>query len=173
MRSEFGPVIRGVKLLVAERARLSKSGPQFLIIHQFRKPETVCTPGEVIADILFLHRTKRISLPLSLRLMLVFDYLGRCRHLGQNAGQIAAGLSIDPFTRRHGAYAGARLTLSRKVSRRAVKQQIIRLRAALRQAFQKAGLSFDPRRVLISEESATNEVRYRLKASVNWEHLEN
>jgi hypothetical protein len=50
------------------------------------------------------------------------------------------------------------------------QQQIMRLRAGLRQAFRKAGLSLDPSRVLVSEVTLTNEVRYRLRASVNWQH---
>src|SRR5262245_12570495 len=103
MRSEFDPIIREVRLLVAERAELSKSGPRFLIFHRFWQPETLCTPGEAIAEVRLLYRIKEIAVPLSLRLMLLFDYLARYKHFGQCASQIAAGLSVDPFTRRHGA----------------------------------------------------------------------
>lgn len=102
--------------------------------------------------------------------MLLFDYLARHKHLGQNAGQIAAGLSTDPFTRQYGAYARATSSLVKKVGRTAVKQQIMRLRLGLQQAFRKAGLNLDPGRVLLSEPTMTNEVRYRLKAAVIWEH---
>jgi hypothetical protein len=170
MLNEFDPIIRGVKLLAAERAELSKSGPRFLVFHRFWQPETLCTPGEVIAEIRFLHRRREVPVRLSLRLMLLFDYLARHKNLGQNAPQIAAGLTIDPFARQHGAYASATVNLRKKVSRAAVKQQIMRLRIGLRQAFRKAGLSLDPDRVLLSEPTTTNEVRYRLKASVIWEH---
>jgi hypothetical protein len=172
MRSEFDQIIRGVKLLVAERAQLAARGPHFLILHRFWKQETICTPGEAIAEVRFIHRRREIAVPVSLRLMLLFDYLARHKHLGQNAGQIAAGLSADPFTRQHGAYAGAKAGLSKGASRTSVKQQIMRLRAGLRFAFRKAGLSLAPNRVLISEETTVNEVRYRLKASVSWEHFE-
>jgi hypothetical protein len=170
MRSEFEPIIRVVRLLAAERAELSRSGPRFVIIHRFWQPETFCTAGEAIGEIRFLHRTKEIPVPLSLRLMLLFDYLARHKHLGQGAGQVAAGLSADPFIQQHGAYAGASTSLSRRVSRTAVKQQMMRLRAGLRNAFRRVGLGLDPTRVLISEATSTNEVRYRLKASVAWEH---
>ena len=85
---------------------------------------------------------------------------------------MAAGLSADPFTQQHGAYARATSNLAKRMSRTAVKQQIMRLRAGLQQAFRKAGLSLDPDRVLLSEPTTTNEVRYRLKASVIWEHRE-
>jgi hypothetical protein len=62
--------------------------------------------------------------------------------------------------------------LAKKVSRTAVKQQIMRLRVGLRLAFHNAGISLDPERVLVSEVTITNEVRYRLRASVNWQHSE-
>lgn len=170
MRETFESVIRMTKLLEAERAQLSARGPHFCIYHRFWQPATLCTPGEAIAEIRLLHRTKEVSVPLSLRLMLLFDYLARHKHLGQNAAQIAAGLSTDPFTRQHGAYAHATSSLAKKTSRTAVKQQIMRLRIGLQQAFRKAGLSLDPDRVLLSELTTTNEVRYRLKAAVIWEH---
>ena len=128
--------------------------------------------GEAIAEIRLWHRTQKTSVPLSCRSMLIFDYLARHQHLGQSAAQIAAGLSIDPFARQHGAYAGATRNLSKKVSRSAVKQQIMRIRSGLRQAFREASLKLDPASVLLSEETTVSEVRYRLKASVIWEHSE-
>lgn len=171
MRSEYEPIIRAVKLLAAERAELS-SGPRFLILHRFWQRGTICTPGEAITEIRLLHRTRQLPVPLSLRLLLLFDYLARHKRLGQNAGQIAAGMSADPFTQQHGDYARAKSSLRRRVSRTAVKEQIMRLRAGFRRAFREAGVTLDPARVLVSDETITNEVRYRLKASVSWEHWE-
>jgi len=81
MRSEFEPIIHGVRLLAAERAELSESGPRFVIVHHFWQPGTLCTPGEMIVEIRLVHRTREISIPLSLRLMLLFDYLARHKHL--------------------------------------------------------------------------------------------
>jgi hypothetical protein len=172
MRSEIEPIIRGVKLLVAERAQLAGRGPHFIILHRFWKPETICTPGEAIAEVRLIHRRRETTVPLSLRLMLLFDYLARHKSLGQSAGQIAAGLSADPFTRQHGAYAGAKARLKKTVSRTSVKQQVMRLRTGLRRALRKAGLNLDPKRILISEMTVVNEVRYRLKAVVQREHQE-
>jgi hypothetical protein len=172
MRSEAEPIIRGFKLLVSERAQLAARGPHFLILHRFWKPETICTPGEAIAEIRLLHRRRQFPIPLSLRLMLLFDYLARHKPLGQSAGQIAAGLNIDPFVRAHGGYANANPSLSRHMSRTALKQQIMRLRAGLRHAFHESGLNFDPGRVLISKKTTMNEVRYQLQASVIWQHSE-
>ncbi len=170
--NEFEPILRTIDLMKAERAELSVRGPSFLIIHRFWQPETFCTPGEVIGDIRLLHRRREISVPLSLRLLLLFDYLARHRHLAQSASQIAAALSADPFSQEHGFYANAQETLGKELSRTAVKQQVMRLRAALGSAFRKGGLSLNPNRVLVSEETEGNEVRYRLKISVDWQHVE-
>jgi hypothetical protein len=104
--------------------------------------------------------------------MLLFDYLARHRHVGQSASLIAGGLNVDPFTLEHGAHANAQEFLAKSLTRTAVKQQILRLRAALGAAFRKAGLNLDPERVLVAEPTEGNEVRYRLKISVTWEHLE-
>lgn len=172
MPDERELVVRAADLMAAERAELAMSGPPFLVLHRFWQPGTRCTPGEAIADIRFLHRTGEVSVPLSLRLTLLFDYLARHQHLAQCAAQIAAGLTVDPFTRRHGSYARATASLSKKVSRTSVKQQIMRLRAGLQWAFRKAGLSLNPARVLISEQTTGNEVRYRLKALVSWQHVQ-
>jgi hypothetical protein len=172
MRSEFEPILRALELLRVERAELSLRGPRFLIIHRFCQPETICTPGEAIAEVQLMHRTRVFSVPLSTRLMLLFDYLARHRRMPQSASQIAAGLSVDPFCQEHGAYANAQETLSKDVSRTALKQQIMRLRAALRSAFRQAGLGIDPDRVLISEATEGNEVLYRLKIAVEWLHME-
>lgn len=117
-----------------------------------------------------MHRAKKVSVPLSLRLMLLFDYLARHKWIGQNAGQIAAGLSTDPFTTQHGAHATRGTTLQRHFSRTAVKQQISRLRTGLRRAFRRVGLRMSPDRVLISKKTVTNEVWYQLQAAVEWEH---
>jgi hypothetical protein len=170
MPSEFEPILRTIDLMEVERRELSVSGPRFVIYHRFWQPETICTPGEMIAEVRLQHRRKEVRLPLSLRLMLLFDYMARYRHLGQCAAQIAAGVTNDPFTRNHGAYAHAVAQLSRAMSRTAVKEHITRIRAGLRRALRRAGLSLDPGRVLVSESSTTNAVRYRLRASVTWQH---
>jgi len=170
MQNESEPLLRLIKLLRAEHAELTVRGPRFCILHRLWQPETICTPGEMIAEIRLMHRTKQVSLPLSSRLMLLFDYLARHRRLAQCAAQIAAGLSADPFSRRQGAYAKEGPTTSKGLSRTAVKQQIMRLRAGLQTAFRQAGLRLNSGRVLMADRTVTNEVRYRLKAVVEWQH---
>jgi len=90
---ETSEIIRMTRLLAVERRQLVARGSYFCIYHRFWKRGTICTPGEMIAEVRLFHRSRRISVPLSLRLMLLFDYLARHQHLGQSAAQIAAGLS--------------------------------------------------------------------------------
>ncbi len=58
MQNEIEPILRAVDLMAVERTELTKTGPRFLILHRFWQPETLCTPGEIIAEIRLLHRTE-------------------------------------------------------------------------------------------------------------------
>ena len=170
MRDELEPVLHKVDLLIEELAQLAAIGPQFFIFHRLWQPETLCKAGEEVAAISLLHRGRRIPLRLSLALRMLFDYLARRRHLAQSASQIAVGITADPFCQLHGANSGAKADLTKRVSRTAVKQQIMRLRIGLSGAFREGGLMLDPTRVIVSETTLTNEVRYRLRAAVSWQH---
>lgn len=100
----------------------------------------------------------------------MFDYLARYRHFAQSASQIAAGMTADPFCEQHGWNVKSKARLRKTVSRQAVRLQMLRLRRSLAAAFRKAGLRLNAGMVIVSETTATNEVRYRLKAAVSWEH---
>ncbi|HET9285304.1 MAG TPA: hypothetical protein VFR24_25405 [Candidatus Angelobacter sp.] len=160
-----------IELLQAYRKELATRGPQFLISHRLWQAGTICTHGEMVAKIEIIHNAKAFLVALSTRLMLLFDYLARWRHTPQSLSQIAAGLTADEFARNHGAYVNAQEFLGKALSRTAVKQQLFRLRDALEVAFQKAGLAIDPDRVLVAEETEGNEARYRLKISVDYQHI--
>lgn len=170
MQNGFESVIRMARLLETERARLAERGPNYSITHRGGVSDD-CLPGETIEHVEFLHRSRRILVRLSLRLLLLFDYLSRHRRPGQNSGQIAAGLNGDPFTQRHGANEKAGRSLRRRFSRNGVREQIRCLRIALGLAFRDAGLNLDPKRVLVAKKTTTNEVLYQLKASVSWRHV--
>jgi hypothetical protein len=165
-------LVHALDSLKARRAKLSMLGPHCRLTHRFWQPETICTPGEAIANIEFLHYSRAYSLRVSTCLMLLFDYMARKRHTSESVSLIAAGLGVDPFTQEHGQHANAHKAFGKHFSRTGVKQQIKRLRDAMGKTFDEAGLNLDPERVLVSEATETNEVRYRLKISVEWQHLE-
>lgn len=167
-RNEFARVIRQVRVMAGEARRLRETGIRLVIRHRFSEGD-ICLPGEEVLGIWVVHRRREFALPLSLRLRLLMDFLATHRYVAQSAGQIAARMNIE-FYRRHGMNAKTKTLVSGRVSRTAIKQQIMRLRRGLYLAFRDAGLSLDPAKVVISESTTTNEIRYRLKASVRWQH---
>jgi len=171
MRDRLALVLHGVDLRLAELRRLAACGPHFRIVHRFREPGAACLPGEEVAWVLLACRSIEYPLPLPLSLLLLTDYLARNRRLPQSAAQIAAGLRTDPFYVRHGANVRTGARLTRKFSFSSMKEYTKRLRRALKVTFDEAGLKLDPFAVLVSEPTEGNEVRYRLKASVEWIHI--
>lgn len=170
--NELIDLLTSLEIARAERAELFHRGPHFAIIHRFWQPETICTPGEAIADVRLIHRGREFSLALSTRPLLLFDYFARHKRLSQSASQIVAGMSVDPFCQEHGMHADIHEDLNKTLSRNAIKQQLVRMRAALQSASREAGLNIRPDRILTTEYIAGNEVRYRLQASVEWLHME-
>ena len=133
----------------------------------------LCAPGEEIVIVYLVHRSQLYPLRLSLALRMLVDYLARHSHFPQSASQIEAGMRADPFYLKHGSNALIHNGLKRKISRSAVREYIKRLRLALDLAFLEAGLNLDPQQVVVSERTVTNEFGYRLKANIEWFHIDN
>jgi hypothetical protein len=163
------PIAQKVDLLLLEQRELSQSGPQIRIVHRFRKPGTECSWGEEVFAASVIDRGRPTPIPLPLAPKLLLNYLAEHCHVGQSAAQIAAGIRASLFYRRHGINSGV-LTM-RKINRPSVKEYVKRLRQALAAAFERAGLAIDPMTVLVSEKTEGNEVLYRLRAHVEWQHL--
>ncbi len=172
MRDSLEPVIDGVDLLLAELRLLKSQGPHLRIVHRFREPGMLCTPGEEIVIAYLVHRGQLYPLRLPLALRMLVDYLAKHSHVPQSASQIEAGMRADPFYMKHGTNAMLHNGLKRRISRTAVKEYVKRLRLALGLAFRGVGLKLDPRQVVVSEPTVMNEVGYRLKATVEWFHLD-
>lgn len=172
MADEFVLILQEIDFAIEERSALRASGPNFTILHRFRVPGTVgCAPGEEVALISIVHRSRNIPLPLSLGLRIFFDHLAR-RRLAQSAAQIEASIRNDPFYVCHGANANTRHKQTRGVSRSSVKTYVARLREALARAFRVAGIAVDPCTILVSEETVSNSVTYRLRGSFRWVHIQ-
>ncbi len=72
----------------------------------------------------------------------------------------------------HGATVIGKGKLTRSISRSYVRVYIERLRSALENAFSEAGLLMDAHGVVLSQETVMNETGYRLKATVEWTHID-
>lgn len=171
MNDRFAPVIEEVEMLIAESSQLMAAGPRFHIVHRFHVPGTNCQAGEEVAVIWLIHQSRAYPLRLPLALRIFFDYLARHR-LPQSAAQIEAGIRRDSFASSHGANARTSRKQTRRIGSSSVKEYAKRIRQALGVAFSEAGLHVDPARVLLSESTVGNEVLYRLKAAVEWTHLD-
>ncbi|MCI0718247.1 MAG: hypothetical protein L0338_04645 [Acidobacteria bacterium] len=172
MNSRFAPVLHRVRLLQVARRRLAATGPHFKIVHRFRQTGSGadCFPGEEVAWVILVWLGREVEVRLSLALRLLFNYLAQ-KNRGQSAAQIVVGLRGDPFYLQHGANVQGGAKLRRRFSYGAVKEYVKRLRRALQAAFDEAGLKLDPLAILVSEPTEGNEVRYRLKATVEWIHM--
>lgn len=172
MKNSFQDIIENVNLLLAELKRLRAHGLTFLILHRFRDPGAICTPGEEIVGVFLMHRGRQYLVPLSCSLLLLFDYLAHHSHLPQTTSQIFAGMKADPFYRKHGANVTAHGRLTRKMSRSSLREYIKRIRMALRITLRDTGLNLSPFRVLASERTSSNQAGYRLRANCEWIHMD-
>lgn len=167
-------VLHAIDLIVEEIKLLRSRGPTFRIIHRFRIPGSECLPGEEVFAVFLIYRGREYQLPLSTALLIVFDFLAKHSHIAQSAKQIEFGIRTDDFYCNHGMNATTmgRKLLVRQIPRSAVREHIKRLHRAIDQVFQEANLALDPRKVLLVEQTVSNEVHYRLRASCRLAHLD-
>jgi len=171
MNDHIDPMGYAIDVAVAELHALNADGPHFRIIHRFRKPGCACGPGEQIVAIQLLHHGREFQLPLSLALLLIFDFLAKHSRIAQSASHIVAGMRADAFCIRHGANTGSTAS-TRRISRACLKEFVRRIRLALEQAFKEAGLTLGARMVLLSQKTVFNQVGYRLKGTFEWVHID-
>lgn len=166
-------VLEEVDFLLLEGRQLKSARLHFKIEHHGRVQGTeFCKPGEEVAACYLVSRGREFLIPLSLTLRLVFDFLAKNSRLAQCVSQIAAGFRADPFYTRHGANVAPDGSLRRRVARSAVRVYVQRIRRALALTFREANLRVDPNKVLVSQETVTNQVGYRLRGTFQWLHSE-
>jgi len=172
-RNSLSPVLNIVDLLIAEMNHLRSAGPHFRIVHRFRMPGvTGCLPGEEVFAVFLVYRGREYQLRLSLAQRLIFDFLARHSRLAQSARQIELGIRADEFYKLHAKNAAGRTAVARKIPRSSIKVHIERLGQALDVAFREAGLNVHPGTVLVRQDTAGNEVCFRLKATCSWSHID-
>lgn len=165
-------ILHALEILLAELTLLRATGPTLKIIHRFRQVGSICAPGEEVFAIVLMHRGREHLVDLALAQRLLMNYLACHSHIPQSASQIAAGIRADSFYKVHGRNAISNSSMCRKISRSAVKVYVNRIREGLASACREAGLNIDPASVLLSEQTVSNEVGYRLKARIEWVHVD-
>lgn len=173
LRNSLTPVLEKVDLLIAELAQLRAAGPHFRIVYRFRVPGSIGRlPGHEVYAVFLVYRGREYQLRLTLAQRIVFDYLAYHRRLAQSARQIELGIRADDFYTFHAKNANGRTVLMRRIPRSSIKEHVRRLHQALGLVFQEAGLSIDPRSVLVVQDTVGNEVLYRLKATCSQTYID-
>lgn len=171
MQSRRDPILDSVELLVHELAEQRPRGLGFRVIHCFRKPGTICGPGEEIAAVPLVHQGREYWLPLPLSLRILFDYLARARY-PQSAAQIVSGIRRNPLYVSDNATSKHERRRALPIPRSFVRVYIERLRLAIRKTLNEAGLTIEARDVLLSQRTVTNEMGYRLLGHCEWIHID-
>jgi len=170
--SPISAVLDTVDLMLGEVRHLRALGPHFRIVHRFRMPGSDCLPGEEIFAVFLIWRGHEYHLRLSPALLILVDFLAHHTRIAQSAKQIELGIRATDFYREHAKNANGRLAIIRRIPRSAVREHVKRLRRALAYAFREAGLLIAPDKVLVVEQTVTNEVAYRLRATFLWTHID-
>lgn len=166
-------VVDTVDLILGEVRHLRSVGPHFRIVHRFHIPgSNHCLPGEEVFAALLAWRGREYQLRLSPTLLLLFDYLAHHNRIAQSAKQIELGIRADDFYREHAKNANGGLGIVRRIPRSAVREHVKRLHRALAHVFQEAGLLIAPEKVLMVQQTVSNEVGYRLRATFLWTHID-
>jgi hypothetical protein len=164
LNSNFEPILQEVDFLLAEAAASRANGPRIQILYCLRDD------GIEVAMAFLVHRSRLYPVRLASRGRILLDHLARHR-LPQSAAQIQASIRSDSFYSSRVFDGGGTRRPARRLSH--VKVYIKRIREALAQAFQDAGIdSVDPRKVLISEPANGSTVLYSLRCSVEWTYDE-
>jgi len=170
--SPITAVLSKVNLLLAEVRHLRSAGPHFRIVHRFRIPGSHCLPGEEVVAVFLVYRGREYQLRLSPALILLLDFLAHHSRIALSAKQIELGIRADEFYRQHAKNANGRPALVRRIPRSAVREHVKRLHHALALVFHEANLPINPGKVLVVEQTVSNEVQYRLRATFRWTHLD-
>jgi hypothetical protein len=164
------PILRGVERLLFELVSLEHNGPHIVIVHRYRLRVygARCQAGEEVSQVVLVHGAHQANIYLPLGPRLLFDHLARSKYIPQSAAQISSSMRLSPFYSQHGKNSG--ILSIRKIGPQSVKEYVKRVRMALGKAFEETGLQMDPKGILVSH-PVSNEVRYNLKARVEWLHV--
>ena len=167
---QFAQLVKEVDFRLAHRRHLRRRGVHLIVTHGLHVPGTLCAPGEIIEDIALGGEPRPRSLGLSHLSLLLMDCFCRYRR-PLTALRIEQIMNTDPFYVRYAAnWIGIGQCIARP-DRRSVRTYIRKIWKQMEGPFQAAGLSIDPRQILLSEMTESNIVVYRLKATVEVVHI--
>lgn len=167
--ASFAQLVQEVDVALAERRDLRQRGIHMIVSHLRHIPGTACSAGEMIGDISIGGFLEPVSLGFSETSLILMDCFCRYR-MPLTALRIEEIMNSDPF---YAHYAANRIGRNCVVlpDRSSIRMYVWRIRKQMEKVFQDVGLRFDPQQILISEMTETNTLVYRLRATVEFLHV--
>jgi hypothetical protein len=157
-------IVEELEYMETERRQLLVNGPHFRVVYRTINQSVQSNCYEPVAAYL-VHEGRLFQVGLGSALVKFFDYMARHNRLAQTARQIESATHAQ-WT----SGASKSIEPGRRIPRRHVRVYVDRIRAVLGSILRKAGLEIRADAVLVSEETATNEVAYRLRGTFEWLH---
>jgi len=170
--AKFAQLIQEVHVALAERRDLRQRGIHLIITHARvdHVPGTACSAGEMIGDVAIGGVLGPVSLGLSDTSKLLIDCFCRYR-MPLTALRIEQIMNSDPFYFHYAANRIGRTHVALP-DRSSVRVYVWRIREQMEKVLRELGLRFDAQRILVSEATETNTLVYRLKATVEFLHVD-
>ena len=166
----FAELVQEVDVALAERRHLRQRGVHLIVTHLDHVPETLCSAGEMIGDIALGGYPELVSLGLTHMSHLLVDCFCRYR-MPLTAMRIEEIMNTDPFYVNYAANRVGRNQVIARPDRDTTRVYVWRIRKQLEKVFRKLALGLDAQHVLVSETTETNLLVYRLKATVEFLHV--
>jgi hypothetical protein len=170
-RARFYELREQLEFLLAKHRGQRARGLHLIVTHLDQAPSTLCAPGEMIGDIAIGGVAEPHSLGLSHMSLLLFDCLCR-RRMPLTAIGIEQIMNTDPFYVHYAANRIGGNPVIARPDRRTVRVYVPRIRRRIGIVLARLGLAIDPADVLISDQSESNVLTYKVKATVEVLHVE-
>ena len=170
-KSQFCQLVEEVDFRLAHRRDLRERGVHLIVTHSCHIPGTLCAPGERIEDIALAGQPESFSLGLSPTSLLLMDCLCRYRR-PLTAQRIEQIMTTHPFYVQYAANGRARDQPAARPDRKTIRVYVPRIWSQMEKAFRCFGLSFNPEQILLVEDTDSNLLMYRLRATFEVLHID-
>lgn len=160
-----------VDYLIAKR-QSSFVPPRLVIVHGYRRPGTVCLPGESIESAHLQYSPPDMVVPVRLSLagLIVCDCMVRFHHTLLSTRHMERIVTSDPFYRHLGANSFERIKNVPKFTRTSLRVYVARMREQIAKAMKEGGSLLSAEDALASETTDSNVVVHRLNLPVDIIH---
>ena len=167
--SRFNQLIQEVDFLLAEKRHLRERGIHLIVTHLGHVTGTLCAAGEWVGNIALGGLPEPLSFGFAQMSLFLVDCFCRYR-MPLTASRIEEIMTTDPFYARYGE--NGHNSIAALPDRTNVRIYVPRIHKRMEQVFRKAAIDLDPRNVLVAELTESRILAYRLKATVEFLHVD-